>query len=59
VKSVDAAAHTLTLAADEFFVPADKFDLRAIKPGDQVVVQWEMRGDRRVAVRINHSLAGD
>ena len=52
VTDVDLASHTLTLADGDYYVPAEVFKLGELKTGDQVVVHWEERGDRRVATEV-------
>ena len=54
VTDVNTAARTLSLGDEEFFVPAE-VSLQGIETGDQVVVHWEERGGRKVAVEIDKS----
>lgn len=59
VKDVDLAAHVLTLADGDYYVPAGTFELKSVKPGDQVVLQWQERAGRRVVLEVTHSAHAD
>jgi hypothetical protein len=58
VEAVDVSARTVTLGGEDYLVPSGTFDLGKLEKGEIVVLYWELRGNRKVVLEVEHHPAG-